>query len=73
MGYLVVPATTQNGGEKNIEYCQLKAATLAGECQKVFVTAVFAFHTGKPVVEIAAVEIAIDHLLEIGTPEPVLP
>jgi hypothetical protein len=32
----------QNGCEKSIEYCQLKAATLAREGQKVFVVAVFA-------------------------------
>jgi len=42
---------------------------LAGECQKVFVAAVFAFHTGKPVAQISAIKIAIDHLLDIGPPE----
>ena len=30
-------------------------------------------HTGKAVVQIAAIEIAIDHLLDIGPPESVLP
>ena len=35
--------------------------------------AVFAFHAGKPVVQITAVEITIDHLLDIGPPESVLP
>ena len=35
--------------------------------------AVFAFHTGKPVVQITAIEITIDHLLDIGPPEAVLP
>jgi hypothetical protein len=50
----------------------LKAATLAGECQKVFVATVFAFHTGKVVVQIAAIERAIDYLLDIGPPEAVL-
>ena len=35
--------------------------------------AVFAFHTGKPVVQITAIEIAIDHLLDIGPPESILP
>jgi hypothetical protein len=68
----IAPTTTQNGGEKSIEYCQLKAATLAGECQKVFVATVFAFHTGKVVVQIAAIERAIDYLLDIGPPEAVL-
>ena len=35
--------------------------------------AVFALHAGKAVVQIAAVEIAIDHLLDIWPPEAVLP
>ena len=35
--------------------------------------AVFAFHTGKAVMQIAAIEIAIDHLLDIRPPEAVLP
>jgi hypothetical protein len=50
----------------------LKAATLAGECQKVFVAAVFAFHTGKPVVDLAAIQIPINHLLDVRSPESVL-
>jgi len=54
-----------------IYYC-LKAATLAGECQKVFVAAVFAFHTGKPVVDVAAIQIPINHLLDVRSPESVL-
>jgi hypothetical protein len=69
---LTSPTTTQNGGEKSIEYCQLKAATLAGEFQKVFVAAVFAFHTGKPVVDLAAIQIPINHLLDVRSPESVL-
>jgi hypothetical protein len=35
--------------------------------------AVFAFHTGKPVSQITAIKIAIDHLLDIRPPEAVLP
>ncbi|MDP1989767.1 MAG: hypothetical protein Q8K00_01995, partial [Syntrophales bacterium] len=35
-------------------------------CQEIFMAAVFAFHTSKAVVQIAAVEIAIDHLLDMG-------
>jgi hypothetical protein len=35
---------------------QSKEAPLAGECQKVFVAAVFAFHTGKAAAQIAAIE-----------------
>jgi len=48
----IAPTTTRNGGEKSIEYCQLKAATFAKEGQEVFEAAVFAFHTGKPIVKI---------------------
>jgi len=50
-----------------------KMATLAGKGQQIFMTAVFAFHTGKAVVRIAAVEVAVDDLLDIGPPESVLP
>jgi hypothetical protein len=50
----------------------LKAATLAEEGQELFVAAVFAFHTGKAVVEIAAVQIPINHLLDVRSPESVL-
>ena len=34
--------------------------------------AVFAFHTGKAVLQIAAVEITVNHLFDIGPPESVL-
>jgi hypothetical protein len=50
-----------------------EVAALAGKCQEIFVAAVFAFHTGKAVVQITAIEITIDHLLDIGPPEAVLP
>ena len=63
--------TTQNGGEKSIEYCQLKAATLAGKCQKVFVTAFFAFHAGKPFVDVVTIQIPINHPLDKRPPEAV--
>jgi hypothetical protein len=46
---------------------------LAGEGQEVFMTAIFTFHTGKAVVQIAAIEIAVNDLLQIGPPESVLP
>jgi hypothetical protein len=36
-------------------------------------TVISTFHTGKAAVQIAAVEIAIDHLLDIWPPESVLP
>lgn len=35
--------------------------------------AVFAFDTGKAVAQIAAIQITIDHLFDIGPPEAVLP
>ncbi|MDO9228236.1 MAG: hypothetical protein Q7U03_01600, partial [Syntrophales bacterium] len=41
--------------------------------QEIFMAAIFAFHAGKAVVQIAAIEIAIDYLLDIGPPEAVLP
>jgi hypothetical protein len=50
-----------------------KMTPFAGEGQKILMAAIFAFHTGKAVVQIAAIEIAIDHLLDIGPPESVLP
>jgi hypothetical protein len=62
---LYPPATSQNGGEKSIEYCQLKTATLAGEGQEVFVAAIFTLHAGKAVVQIAAIEIPVNDLLKI--------
>jgi hypothetical protein len=37
---------------------------LAGECQEVFVAAIFALHTGKAVVQVAAVQIPVDDLLD---------
>jgi len=46
---------------------------LAGKCQEVFMTAVFALHTGEAVVQIAAVEIAVYDPFQIRPPESVLP
>ena len=37
---------------------------LAGECQEVFVAAIFALHTGKAVVQVAAGQIPVDDLLD---------
>jgi len=48
-------------------------AALAGECQQIFVAAVFTFYAGKAVVQITAIEITIDHLLDIRPPESILP
>ena len=49
-----------------------KVATLAGKSQQVFMAAVFAFHTGKTVASIAAIEITVNYLFDIGSPEAVL-
>lgn len=51
---------------------RIEMTPLAGEGQQVFMAAVIAFHAGKTVVRIAAIEITINHLLDIGTPEYVL-
>ena len=48
-------------------------AALARKCQQIFMATVFTFHTGKAVMQVTAIEIAIDHLLDIGPPEAVLP
>jgi hypothetical protein len=50
----------------------LKASALAGNCQAIFMAAILAFHTGKAVVQIAAIQIPINHLLNVRPPEPVL-
>ena len=51
----------------------MKAVTLKGKGYKIFIAAIFAFHAGKSVVQIAEIEITIDHLLDIGPPESILP
>jgi len=48
-------------------------AALAGKCQQIFMAAIFTFHTGKAVVRVAAVQIPVNRLLDIGSPEAVLP
>ena len=48
-------------------------AALAGEGQKVLIAAVFALHPGKAVVQIAAVQVPVNDLLEVGTPKPIRP
>ncbi len=49
----------------------IQAATLAGEGQEIFMAA-FAFHAGKAVAQITAIEIAIDRLLDIAPPKAAL-
>jgi len=48
-------------------------AALAGECQEIFMAAIFAFHAGKAVVQVPAIEVPVNDLLQIGPQEPVLP
>ena len=48
-------------------------AARAGECQEIFMAAVFTFHAGTPGVQIAALESARDHLRDVGPPESVVP
>ena len=48
-------------------------AALARKCRQIFMAAVFTFHTGKAIVQITAIEIATDYLLDIGPSESVLP
>ena len=49
-----------------------EVAALTREGQQVFVAAVLAFDTGKTVVQIAAVKVTVNHLLDIRPPEAVL-
>jgi hypothetical protein len=49
-----------------------KVPPFTGKCQQVFVAAVFAFNSGKSVVQIAAIQIPINHLLKIRPPESVM-
>lgn len=42
---------------------------LAKRGPKVFMAAIFAFHTGKAVMEITAIEATVYHLLDTGLPK----
>ena len=46
---------------------------LTGEGQEILMAAIRAFHPGKAVVEVAAFQVALNDLLEVGPPEPVPP
>jgi hypothetical protein len=50
-----------------------EVTALAGKCQEVFVAAVFAFHTGKSVMQIAAIEVPVNDLLRMRSSESALP
>jgi hypothetical protein len=47
----------------------LKATTLEIEVQQIFIAAVFAFHTGKAVVDVTAIQIPVNHPLDVRSPE----
>ena len=48
-------------------------AALAGERQKIFVAAVITSDAGKTMLQIAAVEVTVDHFFDIRPPETVIP
>jgi uncharacterized protein (UPF0254 family) len=48
-------------------------AALIRKYQQILMAAIFAFHMGKAVVQIAAIQIPINNLLKIRPPESVLP
>ena len=50
-----------------------EVAEFAGEGQEVFVAAIFAFDAGKAIVQIPAIEVPVNDLLQIRTPEAILP
>ena len=47
-------------------------AALTGEGQKILMPTIFAFHTGKAVVRVAAVEVPVNDLLQIRPPACIL-
>jgi hypothetical protein len=48
-----------------VEMGLVKAATHEGGCREIFVAAVFAFHTGKPVADAAGIQVPITIPLKI--------
>jgi len=48
-------------------------AALAGEGQKIFMVTIPALHPGKAVVQVAALQVAVNDLLEVGPPKSVPP
>jgi hypothetical protein len=49
-----------------------KMPSFTRKCPQVFMPAIFAFHTGKTVLQIAAIQITVDHLFYIRPPETIL-
>ncbi len=54
-----------------IEDYGLKAVTLAGESQKIFMVAIPALNPGKTVVQVATIQVTVNDLLEVRLPEPI--
>jgi hypothetical protein len=50
-----------------------KVSALAGEGQKELMVAVSTFHTGNSIAQVAAVQVLVDDLPEIGTEESIGP
>jgi hypothetical protein len=51
----------------------LKITAFAGNDQKVHNNAVFTLHTGETVVQVAAVEVSVNHPSDLGPPKSILP
>ena len=49
------------------------SASFQHKGQKIFMVAIPALHPGKAVVQVATVQVAVNDLLEVGSPEPVRP
>lgn len=50
-----------------------EVAALAGKCEEIFMAAVFALNADKAVVQIPAIQIPVDDLLDIGAKKSILP
>jgi hypothetical protein len=57
----------------NLRDAEDKMAVLLGEGGRVLMAAIFAFNTGNIVVQIAADQILVNNLLDIGTERFILP
>ena len=47
------------------------SASLQHKGQKIFMVAIPTLHRGKAVVQVATIQVAVNDLLEVGSPEPV--
>ena len=71
--HAVTPAVRKPNVENSVWCPRIPDSSAARKCQEIFTVAVLTSHAGKPVVQIAAIEPAIDHLLDMGPPESLLP